>query len=82
MSATQETIYRRLCPHCEGGFEVPQSDIRCTIFRHGVLKHNGQPINPHTPKEESEQLVAKGLIWGCGKPFKFDGNTLSICDWI
>ena len=70
------------CPHCNGLVSVYTHDIKCTIFRHGIWKHNGKPINPHLPKKECDRLFAEGLIHGCGKPFKFDGVNLSVCDYI
>lgn len=61
---------------------VLDSDIKCTIFRHGVYKGSMEPINPHSPKDVCDALVSSGKIWGCGKPFKFDGNIVEICDYI
>ena len=68
------------CPHC-GEYAII-AEINCAIFRHGVYKTNMQPINPHASKEECERLLANGEIYGCGKPFKYDGKTIEICDYI
>jgi hypothetical protein len=72
------------CPHCEEYVIIEQ--INCAIFRHGIFKENFNQINPHLSKNECEQLVAKNLIYGCGKPFmikKINGIwTGIICDYI
>jgi hypothetical protein len=41
----------------------------------------GQPIGPHTSKEECESLTKAGLIVGCCKAVKFDGKTAVACDY-
>jgi hypothetical protein len=43
---------------------------------------NNQTINPHAPKEFCEKMVAENKIWGCGKPFKYDGKNAVICDYL
>lgn len=70
------------CPHCEQLVIVHRSDIRCTIFRHAVYKNTGQPIPPHTSKEICETLVRDGAVYGCAKPFRFDGKTVHVCGYI
>jgi len=40
------------------------------IYRHGVYKETLKQIDPHMKKEECDRLANKGLIYGCGKPFK------------
>lgn len=77
-----EVGYEFACPHCQGTIVVFPADIRCTIFRHATYRNNGNPIPPHTPKEECERLVREGIVWGCGKPFRFDGTHVEICDYI
>jgi hypothetical protein len=57
-----------LCPHCNEYIIIEQ--INCAIFRHGVLKENGQQIEPHSVKELCEYYINNNLIYGCGKPFK------------
>ena len=74
--------YRFQCPHCHIDIEVHQKEINCKIFRCGIFKRNGQPIGPHTKKEECEKLVSQNVIFGCGKPFKFNGTKVEICDYI
>ena len=69
-----------VCPHCDGLFLLEK--LNCGIFRHGISKESGHQINPHTPKEDCERLTNEDLIWGCGKPFKWDGQQFIICDYI
>ena len=78
---SQETYYFS-CPHCDAACQVSKSDIRCTIFRHAVYKKDCSFVNPHASEEECERWVASGVVYGCGKPFKFDGNTVEICGYI
>lgn len=72
------------CPHCLGTVVIEQ--INCCIFRHGVLKTNGQQINPHASKETIDGLVRNDSIYGCGLPFRLirHENTLVaiVCDFI
>jgi len=58
------------CPHCSGVVLVAQNEMHCRIFRHGVFKSNGAPINPHASKVECDRLLECNLIYGCGKPFQ------------
>jgi hypothetical protein len=72
------------CPHCNGTIII--EELNCKIFRHAILKENGNQINPHAPKEECENYIEKDLIYGCGKPFnvvfKDDKYVAEICDYI
>ena len=72
------------CPHCNEYIIIEQ--INCAIFRHGVLKANGQQIDPHSPKELCEYYLKNNLIYGCGKPFKISilDNIFSLetCSYI
>lgn len=80
---TKELTYCFECPHCGGEIQVPKSWIACTIFRHAIYK--GQPgnlFNPHASKEMCDKALADGIIYGCGKPFKFNGNLVEKCDYI
>ena len=75
------------CPHCHDVFAVHPSEINCAIFRHGVLKHSGQQVDPHASKEVCDELAASGSIIGCGKPFKLIridsfGHIAQKCDYI
>jgi nitrite reductase/ring-hydroxylating ferredoxin subunit len=74
--------YQVLCPHCYGCILIHKDDINCKIFRHAIDIESGNPIDPHTSKEICDDLLEKGKIFGCGKPFLFDGTTIKICDYI
>jgi hypothetical protein len=63
------------CPHCEQCIMIYQKDLKCRVFRCGIYKKNNKPIPPHSKKEKCEELVAKGLIYGCGKPFKMNKDN-------
>lgn len=69
------------CPHCSGTILIMTNEINCQIFRHGVFK-NGNQLGPHTSKEECDRVFRENEIFGCGKPFRFDGKTISICEYI
>jgi hypothetical protein len=77
-----EDYYIIECPHCQMCIQIYKKDINCKIFRHGVYKNNNKPIGPHASKSECENLIKENLIYGCGKPFKFDGKKIEICDYI
>jgi len=72
------------CPHCTVTILV--EELNCCIFRCGVYKKTGKHLEPHTPKETCDKLVIKGLIYGCGKPFKVILNEnkyiTEICDYV
>ena len=63
------------CPHCGGRFVVARADVRCGVFRHGAIKHSGEPMNPHASERECDDLLARGLIHGCGGPFRVNAAT-------
>ena len=67
------------CPHCTGIVEIIA--INCGIFRHGIYK-NGEQIPPHLPKIECDRLARLDMIYGCGKPFKYENEKLVACDYI
>jgi len=80
-----EKSYLFNCPHCNELIEVLKSQTRCCIFRHGVYKKNLKQIPPHSKKEKCDKLFEKGLIYGCGKPFKFvkgEEPYVIECDYI
>ena len=82
-----DDFYIFYCPHCQGTVIVQRNELNCRIFRHGSYKTNGEPIPPHTSKEECDRLSEQNLIMGCGKPFRIvqqeDGTELAvICDYI
>jgi hypothetical protein len=65
------------CPHCESLVEIAQ--LNCCIFRHAILKSTMQQIDPHTCKEMCDEYVTKGLIYGCGKPFRVAHDDREKC---
>lgn len=75
-----------VCLHCNQPFVVHHNEFNCRILRHGVFKHNLQPINPHSSKEECDKLVYDDVIYGCGKPLQIvdsnDGYQVIVCDYI
>lgn len=58
------------CPHCKHIVVVNRKDINCAIFRHAILRENGEQIDPHSSKEICDNLVNAGKVFGCAKPFK------------
>ncbi len=78
----KENTYYFNCPHCGIMCQVPQNEIRCKIFRHANFKDGMKFVPPHAPKEVCDKWVRDGLIWGCSKPFKFDGKTVEKCGYI
>lgn len=76
------SYYTFSCPHCHTTIQVQENQLNCKIFRCGVHKNSNQQINPHLPKKECDILKEKGLIYGCGRPFKFNGKDVEICDYI
>jgi hypothetical protein len=72
------------CPHCKDCILI--EELNCRIFRHGILKHNGVQINPHSPKDLCDHYVKNNMIYGCGKPFLIKGDApnliVEICDYI
>ena len=78
-----DPYYVFACPHCGLQVQVPRDGLNCQIFRHGAYRANPDVgIPPHAPKAECDRLVAEGLIVGCGKPFRFDGVTATVCDYV
>jgi len=73
------------CPHCKQMCEI--LELNCRIFRCGILKGNYTQIPPHSSKEVCDDLKARDLIFGCGKPFiVLDGPNkklvVVVCDYI
>ena len=78
-----------ICLHCHEPFVVSHNEFNCRILRHGVYKHNLQPINPHATKEECDALLRDGTIYGCAGPLQIIASSsssalyaLRICDYI
>jgi hypothetical protein len=77
-----DKYYLTYCPWCNIYTKIKKKRLNCTIFRCGAMKSDGQPIPPHLPKDQCDKLVEDNLIYGCSKPFKFDGNTIETCGYI
>ena len=78
----QTHYYTFLCPNCTGPVQVHKTEIRCTIFRHAVYKQTLAFVNPHASRTECERWLREGLVYGCARPFKFDGKQVQTCDYI
>ena len=78
----ESDIFYFVCPHCKVMCQVPRNEIRCTIFRHAVFKKDMSFVPPHASKCECERWLKEDLVYGCTKPFKFDGNNILKCDYI
>lgn len=65
------------CPHpdCGGGLII--SSKECGIIIHAQNKETKQQIDPHASKAECEKLIQEEKIFGCGKPFFVERNTVS-----
>jgi hypothetical protein len=75
------------CPTCHGMILVAPHELNCCIFRHGVDRTTGEPIPPHTTKEDCDRMFFQNTIYGCGKPFQVikqeDGTIRAvICDYL
>lgn len=67
------------CPNCKRWIEVIQ--LNCAIMRCGIFKDNYSQLPPHSSKEECEQAVKNGLIFGCGSPFEIIDGIAVKCDY-
>lgn len=72
----EDGFYLFPCPHCGGSVQVAKSQINCKIFRHAVFKTNLKYIPPHSTKEVCDDLFTSGAVYGCAKPFLFDGERV------
>lgn len=91
--STESIIYTLECPHCGGIIEICENQINCSIFRHARWKDPQKelktPFSPHAPQKLCETSFKEGLIFGCGKPFKFKfinkttrKGVLIPCDYV
>ena len=48
------------CPNCNECVLIEQ--LNCRIFRHGIMKHNGTQINPHSSKDLCDHYVKNDMI--------------------
>lgn len=77
------------CPHCDLPVTVAENEVNCHIFRHGYFfqSENGKinllsQVSPHLPKAECERLVREEKVVGCCKPFRLDGNVVTVCGYV
>ena len=69
------------CPHCKIMIEI--IELRCRIFRCGIMKDNFTQINPHLSEIKCNKLKKNDEIYGCSKPFYIDeNNVVEKCDYI
>ena len=69
------------CPHCK--IFIIRVELNCKIFRCGIYKNNFEQIDPHLNNNICDELALNNLIYGCGKPFRIDGNNnVLICEYI
>jgi hypothetical protein len=63
---------------------VAPGEINCGIFRHGVYRTGFEQIPPHASKQVCDELYVKNLIYGCGKPLRYNHTTKSfeVCGYI
>lgn len=84
----EDNSYIFNCPNCDLLIQVPENEVNCKIFRHGIMKTSGQQVNPHAPKDHCDRLVQQNLVYGCCKPFRlFRGingiiEYADICEYI
>ena len=55
------------CPHSDQLIKI--AELNCRIFCCGVLKSDGEQINPHSNKNICDDLTTTNLMYGCGKLF-------------
>lgn len=67
------------CPSC--GVQVALMGRNCGVFRCARRKDGGE-VAPHATRAELEGMLARGEIWGCGKPFRLIGERAEACDYI
>ena len=72
------------CPHCHLFAWI--EEVNCAICRHGVFRDTHVQVPPHASKAECDDLAARDLIIGCGKPFRVvvgDNDASAVaCDYI
>lgn len=86
MPKENENDYVFICVHCGEPFIIARKDFNCKILRHGVIKETEKQMDPHAKKETCEELVQKGLLYGCGKPMRIvskgDEYSVEMCEYI
>ena len=68
------------CPHCHQHLWI--EEINCGIFRCGLYKETFEQLPPHLKENECTRVREEGLIYGCAKPFRYDGKDVTICEYI
>ena len=69
------------CPHCKIMIEI--IELRCKIFRCGILRNTFIQINPHLSEIQCNNLMKNDEIYGCSKPFLInENNVVEKCDYI
>jgi len=63
------------CPHCLEYVVVRPGEINCGVFRHGVMRRDFLQMDPHAPKSVCDSLYQKNLIYGCGRPLRYNRTT-------
>lgn len=73
-----------VCPHCDTPFIVRETEINCGIFRHGAYRATLEPLPPHLPRDQCQDLLERNLIWGCAKPIQITlpEKIIQKCDYI
>ena len=79
-------LYYFECPWCNATLQIPEGEIHCRIFRHGMSLEPGTEVGPHHPEAECRRLArgdinGKSLLTGCGNPYYFDGTEIKLCGW-
>ena len=69
------------CPYCKIMIEI--LELRCKIFRCGIMKNIFNQIDPHLSEIKCNELIKNNLIYGCSKPFLINEiNVVEKCDYI
>lgn len=74
-------VYIFDCPNCGFAIQVEFGQLNCREFVHGYyftkINENiilRDQVNPHLDERSGLDLVSKGLIVGCGRPFRIVQN--------
>ena len=54
--------YMNECPWCNQSIWI--EELRCGIFRCGILKDTFRQVDPHLPKPDCDRLFEEGKIYG------------------
>ncbi|MGZ7067614.1 MAG: hypothetical protein ACXVHT_04890 [Methanobacterium sp.] len=87
-----------LCPHCDGVIHIEQincgifrhgtynlnayGDVNNPSIDKNLSPLLGLQMPPHASKELCEKVYNNGQIYGCGKPFRYDGKKIEKCDYV